>query len=97
MLEHSVAKSDIFDWLCLYFGKQCDNYKICNLYPASVYRMNITRNSCIPAEIDQIKYFGEIGEQVINFNLKNIQQLPYLLKLDQNQAQTATEPVEGIQ
>ena len=21
MLEHSVAKSEIFDWLCLYFGK----------------------------------------------------------------------------
>ena len=62
ILEHNAAKSDIFDWLCLYFGSQRDNVNICNLYPASVYRMNVTSNSCISAEIDQIQYFGEIGE-----------------------------------
>lgn len=82
ILEHNATKSDIFDWLCLYFGPRRDDLDICNLYPASVYRMNITENSSISAEIDQIKYFGEIGEQIINFNLKSGSQLPYLLKIN---------------
>ena len=72
ILEHSVEKPDLFDWMYLYFGPQRDNYSIYNLYPTSVYRMNVTSGSSISAEIDQIKYFGELGEQVINFELKNI-------------------------
>ena len=61
-----ASKTDIMNWLQLFFGTRQNSAGFFNQYPIYSYYLKLTDRDQISQEIDKVRYFGAIPRQLFN-------------------------------